>query len=151
MCIRDSYYGYENGEIQKEVTGRYQAEYWNYTEEGDVYKRQVSVRGMDSAELISALSTMNEEDKSNISSYLESKGAWTTELADEQTEEAEEYHIDVRYNMDTDELIDVKERVEQPIDTNLSVMGQAEQLINQLEAEKNIFTSEERNLIVRCV
>ena len=29
-----SYYGYENGEIQKEVTGRYQAEYWNYTEEG---------------------------------------------------------------------------------------------------------------------
>ena len=108
----------------------------------------VSVRGMDSAELISALSTMNEEDKSNIPSYLESKGAWTTELADEQTEEAEEYHIDVRYNMDTDELIDVKERVEQPIDTNLSVMGQAEQLINQLEAEKNIFTSEERNLIV---
>ena len=108
----------------------------------------VSVRGMDSAELISALSTMNEEDKSNISSYLESKGAWTTKLADEQTEEAEEYHIDVRYNMDTDELIDVKERVEQPIDTNLSVMGQAEQLINQLEAEKNIFTSEERNLIV---
>ena len=108
----------------------------------------VSVRGMDSAELISALSTMNEEDKSNISSYLESKGAWTTELADEQTEEAEEYQIDVRYNMDTDELIDVKERVEQPIDTNLSVMGQAEQLINQLEAEKNIFTSEERNLIV---
>ena len=108
----------------------------------------VSVRGMDSAELISALSTMNEEDKSNISSYLESKGAWTTELADEQTEEAEEYHIDVRYNMGTDELIDVKERMEQPIDTNLSVMGQAEQLINQLEAEKNIFTSEERNLIV---
>ena len=38
--------------------------------------------------------------------------------------------------------------MEQPIDTNLSVMGQAEQLINQLEAEKNIFTSEERNLIV---
>ena len=108
----------------------------------------VSVRGMDSAELISALSTMNEEDKSNIPSYLESKGAWTTELADEQTEEAEEYHIDVRYNMDTDELIDVKERMEHPIDTNLSVMGQAEQLINQLEAEKNIFTSEERNLIV---
>ena len=108
----------------------------------------VSVRGMDSAELISALSTMNEEDKSNISSYLESKGAWTTELADEQTEEAEEYHIDVRYNMDTDELIDVKERMEHPIDTNLSVMGQAEHLINQYEAENNIITSEERYLIV---
>ena len=108
----------------------------------------VGVRGMDRAELVSVLSTMNEEDKSNIQSYLESKGAWTTELADEQTEEVEEYHIDVRYNVDRDELIDVKERMEQPIDTNLSVMKQAEQLINQLEAEKNIFTSEERNLIV---
>lgn len=108
----------------------------------------VGVRGMDRAELVSVLSTMNEEDKSNIQSYLESKGAWTTELAEEQTEEVEEYHIDVRYNVDRDELIDVKERMEQPIDTNLSVMKQAEQLINQLEAEKNIFTSEERNLIV---
>ena len=108
----------------------------------------VGVRGMDRAELVSVLSTMNEEDKSNIQSYLESKGSWTTELADEQTEEVEEYHIDVRYNVDRDEIIDVKERMEQPIDTNLSVMKQAEQLINQLEAEKNIFTSEERNLIV---
>ena len=29
-----SYYKYENGNIQREVTGSYQAEYWNYTEEG---------------------------------------------------------------------------------------------------------------------
>ena len=29
-----SYYKYENGDIQREVTGNYQAEYWNYTEEG---------------------------------------------------------------------------------------------------------------------
>ena len=35
-----SYYGYENGEIQKEVTGRYQAEYWNYTEEGTALRVQ---------------------------------------------------------------------------------------------------------------
>ena len=28
-----SYYKYENGDIQREVTGSYQAEYWNYTEE----------------------------------------------------------------------------------------------------------------------
>ena len=27
-----SYYKYENGDIQREVTGSYQAEYWNYTE-----------------------------------------------------------------------------------------------------------------------
>ena len=29
-----SYYKYENGDIQREVTGSYQAEYWNYTEDG---------------------------------------------------------------------------------------------------------------------
>ena len=29
-----SYYKYENGDIQREVTGSYQAEYWNYTDEG---------------------------------------------------------------------------------------------------------------------
>ena len=29
-----SYYKYENGDIYREVTGSYQAEYWNYTEEG---------------------------------------------------------------------------------------------------------------------
>ena len=29
-----NYYKYENGDIQREVTGSYQAEYWNYTEEG---------------------------------------------------------------------------------------------------------------------
>lgn len=29
-----SYYKYENGYIQRKVTGSYQAEYWNYTEEG---------------------------------------------------------------------------------------------------------------------
>lgn len=29
-----SYYKYENGNIQREVIGSYQAEYWNYTEDG---------------------------------------------------------------------------------------------------------------------
>ena len=29
-----SYYKYENGDMQREVAGSYQAEYWNYTEEG---------------------------------------------------------------------------------------------------------------------
>lgn len=29
-----SYYNYENGSLQRKVTGSYQAEYWNYTEEG---------------------------------------------------------------------------------------------------------------------
>lgn len=108
----------------------------------------VNVRGMDTQELVAALSRMSEDDKLSIQAYLESKGAWTTELGNEKTREFEEYHLDVRYNLDTDEIIDVKAKIAEQIDSNLSVMEQAEQLINQLEAEKTIFTSDERNLIV---
>ena len=108
----------------------------------------VNVRGMDTQELVVALTNMNEDDKLSIQAYLESKGAWTTELGNEKSREFEEYHLDVRYNLDTDEIIDVKAKIAEQIDSNLSVMEQAEQLINQLEAEKTIFTSDERNLIV---
>ena len=108
----------------------------------------VNVRGMDTQELVAALSNMSEDDKPSIQAYLESKGAWTTELGNEKSREFEEYHLDVRYNLDTDEVIDVKAKIAEQIDSNLSVMEQAEQLINQLEAEKTIFTSDERNLIV---
>ena len=108
----------------------------------------VNVRGMDTQELLAALSNMSEDDKLSIQAYLESKGAWTTELGNEKSREFEEYHLDVRYNLDTDEVIDVKAKIAEQIDSNLSVMEQAEQLINQLEAEKTIFTSDERNLIV---
>ena len=61
---------------------------------------------------------------------------WTTELGNEETREFEEYHLDVRYNLDTDEITDVKAKLAEQIDSNLSVMEQAEQLTNQLEAEK---------------
>ena len=108
----------------------------------------VNVRGMDAQELVAALSNMSEDDKLSIQAYLESKGAWTTELGNEKSREFEEYHLDVRYNLDTDEIIDVKAKIAEQIDSNHSVMEQAEQLINQLEAKKNIFTSDERNLIV---
>jgi len=108
----------------------------------------VNVHGMDTQELVAALSRMSEDDKLSIQAYLESKGAWTTEVGNEKTREFEEYHLDVRYNLDTDEIIDVKAKIAEQIDSNLSVMEQAEQLINQLEAEKTIFTSDERNLIV---
>lgn len=108
----------------------------------------VNVRGMDTQEIMAALSNMSEDDKLSIQAYLESKGAWTTELGNEKTREFEEYHLDVRYNLDTDEVIDVKVKIAEQIDSNFSVMGQAELLINQLEAEKTIFTSDERNLIV---
>ena len=108
----------------------------------------VNVRGMDTQELVAALSNMSEDDKLSIQAYLESKGAWTTELGNDKTREFEEYHLDVQYNLDTDEVIDVKAKIAEQIDNPLSVMEQAEQLINQLEAEKTIFTSDERNLIV---
>ena len=34
MDVVRSYYKYENGNMKREVIGNYQAEYWNYTEEG---------------------------------------------------------------------------------------------------------------------
>ena len=108
----------------------------------------VNVRGMDTQELVAAHTNISEDDKLSIQAYLESKGAWTTELGDEKSREFEKYHLDLRYNLDTDEITDVKAKMTEQIDSNLSVMEQAEQLINQLEAEKTIFTSDERNLIV---
>ena len=86
----------------------------------------VNVRGMDTQELVAALTNMNEDDKLSIQAYLESKGAWTTELGNDKTREFEEYHLDVRYNLDTDEIIDVKAKIAEQIDNNLSVMEQAE-------------------------
>ena len=86
----------------------------------------VNVRGMDKQELVATLSNMSEDDKLSIQAYLESKGAWTTELGNEKSREFEEYHLDVRYNLDTDEIIDVKAKIAEQIDNNLSVMEQAE-------------------------
>ena len=61
----------------------------------------VSVVGMDRQELMDVLSAMSEDDKLSIQAYLESKGAWTTEIANEDTKEYGEYRLDVRYNTDT--------------------------------------------------
>lgn len=82
----------------------------------------VNVRGMDTQEVVVALSRMSEDDKFSIQAYLESKGAWTTELGNEKTREFEEYHLDVRYNLDTDEIIDVKAKIAEQSDSNLSAM-----------------------------
>ncbi len=68
----------------------------------------LSVKGMEATELVEALSAMNDDDKLSVAAYLESRGAWTTELGNEKSEDVEEYHIDVRYNLDTDEVIDLK-------------------------------------------
>ena len=70
----------------------------------------LDVYGMDRLELMLALSEMTDDDKLSIQAYLESRGAWTTEIGNQDSREYGEYHLDVRYNTDTDELIDMKER-----------------------------------------
>lgn len=81
----------------------------------------LNVRGMDAAEIVEALSAMNDDDRLSVAAYLESKGAWTTEIANEETKEFGEYHLDVRYNTDTNDVIDLKaemelnERAKEPI------------------------------------
>ena len=70
----------------------------------------LDVYDMDRPELMQALSEMTDDDKLSIQAYLESRGAWTTEIGNQDSREYGEYHLDVRYNTDTDELIDMKER-----------------------------------------
>ena len=82
----------------------------------------LSVMGMDVAEIVEALSVMNDADKLSIAAYLESRGAWTTEVANEGTREFREYHLDVRYNTDTNEIVDLRAKKE------LDERAKAEQL-----------------------
>ena len=70
----------------------------------------LDVYGMDRQELMQALSAMTENDKLSILAYLESKCAWVTEIGNQDTREYDEYHLDVRYNTDTNELFDMKEQ-----------------------------------------
>lgn len=95
----------------------------------------VSVEDMDREKLVSTLSDMNESDKLNITAYLESKGARVTEVANEKTKESREYHLDVRYNTDTDMLVDLraKKTIKVQLQRNSS-------LINRLETKKKGIT-----------
>ena len=104
----------------------------------------LDVSGMDKAGIESALASMSDNDRADISAYLESKGAWVTKITDEQTREVREYHLDMRYNRDSHEITILDKEQE----SSLSPMEQAEQIINELEKEKTAFTNEERNLIV---
>mgnify|MGYP001024784955 CR=1 FL=1 len=81
----------------------------------------VNVWGMDAAEIVEALSDMNDDDRLNAAAYLESRGAWVTEIANQDTKEFGEYHLDVCYNTDTNEVIDLnaererKEKAKEPV------------------------------------
>ena len=100
----------------------------------------VNVRGMDTQELVAALTNMNEDDKLSIQAYLESKGAWTTELGNDKTREFEEYHLDVRYNLDTDEIIDVSIRQEREQELTQQMQTQGE--MEKEEVEVTLMVSE---------
>ena len=54
----------------------------------------VNVRGMDGVELVEALLAMNDNDRLSVAAYLESKGAWTTEIANQDTKEFGEHRLD---------------------------------------------------------
>lgn len=71
-------------------------------------------------QIAEALSVMGEDDKLSIAAYLESKGAWTVEIGNEDTKEFGVYHLDVRYNTDTSEIktfLD-KHTIEQELEQN---------------------------------
>jgi len=72
----------------------------------------VNVRGMDAAEVVEVLSAMNDNDRLNIAAYLESRCAWTTEIANQDTKEFGERRLDVRHNTDPNEVIDIKAEME---------------------------------------
>ena len=91
----------------------------------------LNIRGMDREELVNSLLSMNDDDRLSMEAYLESKGGWVTPLADEQTREVREYHLDYVYNTDTYEVTDVKAKMaeqEQTVepDAELSIMQQTE-------------------------
>ena len=104
--------------------------------------RLLDVYGMDRQELMQALSAMAEDDKLSIPAYLESKGAWVTEIGNQDTREYGEYHLDVRYNTDTEELVDMKERkaiydkAMEPINANDVIVKFASAFENEWEILK---------------
>ncbi len=68
----------------------------------------LSVKGMERTDLFNALLSMNDDDRQNVEAYLERAGAWVTLLANERSEEVEEYHLDYAYDTDTYEITDYK-------------------------------------------
>ncbi len=68
----------------------------------------LSVKGMERTELFNLLSGMKDDDRQSVEAYLERAGAWVTLLANERSEEVEEYHLDYAYDTDTHEITDYK-------------------------------------------
>lgn len=68
----------------------------------------LNIKGMEREELFSLLSAMKDDDRQNVEAYLERAGAWVTLLANERSEEVEEYHLDYAYDTDAHEITDYK-------------------------------------------
>lgn len=68
----------------------------------------LNVKGMERTEIFNLLSTMKDDDRQSVEAYLERAGAWVTLLANERSEEIEEYHLDYAYDTDTHEITDFK-------------------------------------------
>ena len=68
----------------------------------------LNIKGMERTEIFNLLSAMKDDDRQNVEAYLERAGAWVTLLANERSEEVEEYHLDYAYDTDTHEITDFK-------------------------------------------
>ena len=68
----------------------------------------LNVKGMERTEIFNLLSAMKDDDRQSVEAYLERAGAWVTLLANERSEEVEEYHLDYAYDTDTYEITDYK-------------------------------------------
>ena len=68
----------------------------------------LNVKGMERTEIFNLLSAMKDDDRQSVEAYLERAGAWVTLLANERSEEVEEYHLDYAYDTDTHEITDYK-------------------------------------------
>ena len=81
----------------------------------------LSVKGMERTEIFRLLSAMNDDDRQSVEAYLERAGAWVTLLANERSEEVEEYHLDYAYNTDTHEITDFKALQEEREKANIPI------------------------------
>ena len=81
----------------------------------------LNVKGIERTEIFNLLSAMKDDDRQNVEAYLERAGAWVTLLANERSEEVEEYHLDYAYDTDTHEITDYKALQEEREKANIPI------------------------------
>lgn len=81
----------------------------------------LNVKGMERTEIFNLLSAMKDDDRQSVEAYLERAGAWVTLLANERSEEVEEYHLDYAYDTDTHEITDFKALQEEREKANVPI------------------------------